>query len=109
MAPCSPNYTLGSRLVLRNQSGATQKTNFIANVLLVRINWVHQSTAFRSECKTPSTSDSKKQKNDPTHCCSRITSEKTSKQVSNKIDCDDRLLHTGKRKGAYKNERKWFL
>ena len=36
----------------------------------------------------------KKQKNDPTHCCSRITREKNSKQGSDKIHCYDMLHHT---------------
>ena len=65
-----------ARLALRNDSGAAQKTNFIANVSLVRINQLHQSTAIDSDSKSLSTSDSKKQKKDPTQCCSRITSKK---------------------------------
>ena len=35
-----------------------------------------------------------KQKNDPTHCCSRITGETNSKQGSDKTHCYDRLRHT---------------
>ena len=79
---------------MRNHTGATQKTNFIADVSLVRNNWLLQSNAISSDGKSPSTSDSKKQKNYPTHCCSRITSEKNSKQGSDKIYCYDRLRHT---------------
>ena len=54
-----------SRLALRNHSGATQKTTIIADVSLVRINQLHQSTTLSSDSKTPSTPDSKKKKNDP--------------------------------------------
>ena len=100
-----------SRLALRNHSGATQKTNFIADVSLVRNNQLLQSTAISSDGKSPSTSDSKKQKNDHTHCCSRITSKKKSKQGSDKIYCYDRLRHTDnvkvrtkiKENGSYEN------
>ena len=53
----------------------------------------------------------KKQKNDPTHCCSRITSKTNSKHGSDKIHCYDRLRHTNnvkvqmklKESGSYEN------
>ena len=81
---------------MRNYSGATQKTKFIDDVSLVRNNKLHQSTAISSDGKSPSTSDSKKkQKNDPTHCRSRITGEKKSKQGSNEIHCYDKQCHAG--------------
>ena len=61
------------------------KTNFITDVSLVRNNQLLQRTAISSDGKSPSTSDSKKQKNDPTHCCSRITSEKIQNKASIKF------------------------
>ena len=47
----------------------------------------------------------KQQKNDLTHCCKKITSEKNLKQGSKKIQCYSRLCHTDKCKGAFKNEK----
>ena len=70
---------------MRNHTGATQTTNFITDVSLVRNNLLLQSTAISSDGKSSSTSDSKKQKNDPTHCCSRITSEKIQNKAPIKV------------------------
>ena len=52
-----------SRLALRNHTGDIQKTNFVADVSLVRHNSLLQITAISSDGKSTSTTDSKKQKN----------------------------------------------
>ena len=49
-----------------------------------------------SDGKSPSTSDSKKPKNDPTLAAVEKLAKKNSKQGFDKIHCYDRLRHTSR-------------